>query len=161
MEIVNPYQPPMTDSGSVPASLADGYFSARECPCCRSRFTFWTALRQITPFRLKCPRCKLVCRIITPGMASIAIAVTIGSALCTVGVCLATAKFGLMGLLPTASLWGGIYVLIEWWTHQYITQKGRLVPIRFGMPQRVLDQPPESASLEGAEPSAEFHLSRV
>jgi hypothetical protein len=45
------------------------------CPACGARLGFWAVIRAPTPFRLACPSCKAMLRVVLRGMGLITLAI--------------------------------------------------------------------------------------
>src|SRR5882672_11688083 len=118
---MNPYQSPMASCSQEDAALGEGCYSAHKCPQCRSEVTFWIALKQLTPFRFKCPHCRLRCRVCTPYMPLIFIGVCSAALLGALGVGLGIIHYGFITLSLAMPLLIALWIGLEVLTHRYIT----------------------------------------
>jgi len=131
---MNPYQSPTASSSQEDAAIGEGSCSAQRCPSCLAEVTFWTALKQGTPFRFKCPRCGSKCRVYTSFMPFIFVGVCCGTLLGVLAVGLGVMTLGLIVLLPAVPLFVAMWIALEMWTYRYIKRRGRFVLMRTGEP---------------------------
>lgn len=132
MDGIDPYQSPNASCSQEDAAISKGSYSAERCPNCLAEVTFWTALKQATPFRFKCPRCGSRCRVRTAFMPLIFVGVSCGALLGVLAVGLGAMVFGFMVLLPAVPLLVAAWIALEVWTFLYIKRRGRFVLMRTG-----------------------------
>lgn len=100
------------------------------CPNCDTQITFWMSLRQPTPFRFTCTRCKAKYQVAIPYMKTIIAVVVLVFTVLTL-VCFAGTKaYGIRFCLPFLVLMIADWLLLELWTHKYIAERGTLTPIQ-------------------------------
>jgi hypothetical protein len=104
-----------------------------KCKNCNSEITFWMGLKQPTPFRFKCSKCKTKYKVSTPRMMTIFIGVIVLFAELTLGLCIGTYKLGVSFSIPFLLLMIGILLMLEVWTHKYISKFGTFT--RIGIPE--------------------------
>lgn len=130
MDEINPYEPPASTSAADVVMVPET-FAPDRCPDCGAAVTFWVTLRQRTPFRFKCGKCRAECRVLTP-MFSVAFAAVVAvSILVFVAIILSLLRYGARALLliiPSAAWW----IALEIWTHRYIQANGRFERIQSG-----------------------------
>jgi hypothetical protein len=100
-----------------------------KCENCNTEITFLMALRQPTPFRFKCSKCKARYRVSAPYMKAITIGVIIVFATLTFGLWIGAKNFGIVFAGPFAVLMVGIWLMLEIWTCKYISTQGTLTRI--------------------------------
>ena len=99
------------------------------CPHCDTEITFWTALKQPTPFRFKCSKCKTKYTVAAPHVRGI----TFGAVLC--GILLGfgfflTFMLGAFFFYTFFVFAVGIWLTLELWSLKYIARFGTLTIIR-------------------------------
>ncbi|GEM_PF-1639219 len=100
-----------------------------KCENCGAEITFSMALRQPTPFRLRCSRCKAKYRISAPHTKRIFVGVCLLFAALAVGLVEGTVRLGLVFFVPFLVLMVAIWLRLEVWFRRYISAKGSLTRI--------------------------------
>jgi hypothetical protein len=95
-----------------------------KCDNCKSEITFWMALKQPTPFRFKCSRCKAKYRVSTPRMKTILVGVVVLFVGLTLGLLFGTDELGFVFAIPFFFFMVGVWLMLEAWTHKYISNHG-------------------------------------
>lgn len=100
-----------------------------KCPECSAEITFWMALKQPTPFRFKCSKCKAKYAVSTPRMVSITIGIAAIFIVLTVGLLEGTDEFGAIFFVPFFLLMLGLWLALEVWLQKYISKFGTLTMV--------------------------------
>lgn len=95
-----------------------------KCSSCGTELTFREGLKQPTPFRWRCSRCKALYRIETPWMKPMAVGVFALFALLAWGLASGTEKFGLAFLFPYVFFCLGVLLSLEILMFRYIIKNG-------------------------------------
>lgn len=141
MDAVNPYQSPMVPSSENEERQAEGSYPAHTCPKCNADVTFWMGIKQSTPFRFKCDRCKSEYNVRTPFMRLIFAGAICATSLFVFAVCVGVWKIGAKVLLPSVPLWPAGWIAIELLIHRYVKQRGRFVVPSVGEPEHLTQTP--------------------
>ena len=101
----------------------------KRCEQCDTEVTFWMMQNQPTPFRFKCPHCKTVYRISTPGMKRIVLGTIVLLTVVSLVLGFGGKAYGLYFIIP----WSLVIILagfrIELWLHNYILKNGTFTQI--------------------------------
>ncbi len=100
-----------------------------KCENCGSDFTFWMALKQGTPFRFKCSKCKARYKVSTPRMKLIFCVLFMLSIGLSIGVGFGAANLGDVLLIPFFFFMIGSWLLFEILIYRYISTHGTFTRI--------------------------------
>jgi hypothetical protein len=131
---VNPYQSPLPYWPEFDTSQQVASCPAVKCPNCDAAITFWTSLKQLTPIRFKCPKCRTKFKVLLPFVWWFLTSVSVASAMLPIGVLLGMELIGPVSLLVTVPLLVAGAMTLELWCHRYITRRGRFVSLVHGDP---------------------------
>jgi len=139
MNAVNPYQSPMVPSSENEERRPEVSYPAHTCPKCSADVTFWMGMKQSTPFRFKCDRCKSQYNVQTPFMGLIFAGTICATSLFVFAVCIGVWKLGIKILLPSVPLWLAAWVAMELLMHSYVKRRGRFVARAVGEPEHATE----------------------
>ena len=125
----NPYQAPKEIGWEQEDSAGGEFYPATKCPNCNADVTFGMALKQPTPFRLKCSCCGCKYRLQTPFMRLIAVAVSPGVILLPSMPLLGALWLGFWSLCFSIPILIAAWLALEWATYRYILRRGRFTPL--------------------------------
>lgn len=108
------------------------------CKNCNAEITFLMALKQLSPFRFKCSACKAKYKVSTPGMMAIFVGVVGLSFGLAVGLCNVTETLGVRFTIPYIAFIIGVWLVLEAWTHKYISRRGTFT--RIGIDKTPVDK---------------------
>ncbi len=101
-----------------------------KCMKCGEVCSFFTSIKQTTPFKYICPNCKTKYQLKTPWMKSILCGVILLFLSLTIGLLYGGEKYGFIFLIPYFILMVVTWLVLELWVHNYIAQKAQFSEIK-------------------------------
>ena len=117
-----------------------------KCKNCNAEITFLRVLKQPSPFRFKCSECKAKYKVSTPGMTAILVGVVVAFFGLTAGLCTVTEELGVLFSIPYIAIMIGAWLVLEVWTHRYISRRGTFTRLGSTEPPT----PPYSENRDGS-----------
>ena len=99
------------------------------CDNCQTEFTFGMALKQPTPFRFTCSKCKTKYDVKTPYMKTIFIGAIGLGVLFAIGLFAGMTSYDSGFILPYTLFFAVILLALEYWGHKYISARGQFTEI--------------------------------
>jgi hypothetical protein len=104
------------------------------CKNCDAGITFLTALKQPTPYRVKCPACKTKYKISTPYMGFILLGVLALAFVVGLLFYLGGQEMGIVFVLPFLVFTIGVWLILDVCTYRYMSKHGVLTTIDISAP---------------------------